>query len=137
MQGFDLRFAQDAPVAGLQTAELQRAEPGAPQRLHLVANGVQHPAHLAVAALPDDHSQLGVARTQGRIEARDLHLGRRGLAVIEVDAIPQRIEVSRARASGDNRCPESPSSPTASRTVVREASSFAVVITPTGLLSIR
>ncbi len=88
MQGFDLGFAQHAPTAGLQPAELQWAETGAPQRLHLVAHRVQHPAHLAMAALADDHSQLGVARTQGRIEARDLHVRRRGLAVIEVDALP-------------------------------------------------
>src|SRR5713226_379435 len=41
------------------------------------------------------------------------------------------------RPTGKSRCPDRPSSPTASSTVVRDASSFAVVITPTGLLSIR
>src|ERR1700731_283421 len=54
-----LGLAQHPPPARLQPPKLEWTETDAIQRLHLVADEMQHPAHLAVPALTDDDADLG------------------------------------------------------------------------------
>src|ERR1700716_280103 len=62
---------------------------------------MENPAYLAVAALADDDPQLCATATLGWIEADDVNVGRRGPAVIQVDALAQGFHVPRARVACD------------------------------------
>ena len=57
----NLGLTQHSPSAGLQAPKLQRAETDAIQRLHLMADEMQHAAHLAMPAFSDHDSDLGDA----------------------------------------------------------------------------
>jgi len=59
-QGVNLFGRQVPPRAGGQAAQADGADLDARQALDGVANGGEHPAHLAVAALEDGQFDLGV-----------------------------------------------------------------------------
>ena len=69
---------------GREAAVGERADPGAHQAAHGVAHGLAHAPDLAVAALVDDDAQH-----PGGDHA---HRGRRGHAVVEVDALAQAAQ---------------------------------------------
>src|SRR5262245_62000817 len=82
-QSLHLRLRPPAALARLEAAEAERAEGHALQLDDPVADRLQHPAHLALAALADrelDDAGRGLA-----------HLRRRGAPVLEPHALPQRL----------------------------------------------
>ncbi len=74
-----------SPGASLPVA--QRADARAHQAAHRMADRLAHAAHLAVAALVDDDLD---ARWSRRALLHHAHPGRRGRAVVELDALAQR-----------------------------------------------
>src|SRR3954471_13176624 len=80
-QLLDLGGGQAAVAARRQAAQPQRPERHALQRLHTMPDGLAHPPHLALAALVDGDLEHAGG------DAADL--GRRGPAVVELDALAQ------------------------------------------------
>ena len=80
---------------GGEVAQAQRAEGHAAQVDHAVADRLAHPPYLALAALVDRQLEL--------VRAEQAHVGRRGAAVLELDALAQRAQGALARAPLDPR----------------------------------
>ena len=87
---------QLAPLARGEPVEVEPGEPRPVQLAHGMADGLEHAAHLPVAALVED--ELDAARGE------PLRLGRRRAAVLELDALaeaPDRVLVGIALDRGD------------------------------------
>ena len=80
---------------GAEVAQAQRPEGHAPQLDDAMADRLAHPPHLALAALVDRQLEL--------VRAEQAHVGRRGAAVVELDALAQRAQGALARAPLDAR----------------------------------
>src|SRR5438045_6942142 len=88
-QRLDLRLPQAAPVALLEPAEAERPVGGPLKVADGMADGLQHPTDLAVAALVQHHPELGPA---ARVP-QHLDLRRSGAAVVQLDTRAERPEV--------------------------------------------
>ena len=86
----DLVVRELPPRARLEPAVGERADAHPHEPLHRVADGLAHPADLAVAALVDGDAQ------HARSGWRDL--GRRGEAVVELDAVAEPAHSRRRSA---------------------------------------